>query len=598
MNRRGIGSRALMSRLGVVAGPGRTTSRADLRRQGDQARAKLDWISDVYFRRQLCVTEAAKPGDWVQYGHSLKEAGFHAMAASAYEKALALTPDNAEIIFQLGHLSKVRGDFAAAHRFFEQAETLGYEPVSSIEFEMKLLRKIDNSVIFHDVSRHGEKTPFRVFLSVPGGAMSEGNKAAIATGLGQADYSYSFAMRGFVDALEEMEIDHTVITHPEYIADIRERSDAEINLHLSFYPPERVRLLKGAYNVNCFAWEFDRLRSPGEVTSYHAFADQATMLTVPDEVWVPSEHGAEAVRRTVDTPVSMVAAPVLKNLARKPRNQPPGASEISRMSRALHEVAWQPLSILPRIQPQMNQAAAARQSNVTAILARAQEDRPPVIYVSVFNAHDFRKQIGPMIEGFLKFAGRRPEAVLLLKMTTPDTANAINDILLKEQIMNVGRMIPPMVSERIWITKQVLTRDEMNRLFDIAAFYLCTSHAEGQNLPLLEAMGRGVVPVSVDHTAMGSYISDETAVVMPSLKQPLDRRLTTRYGLFGLETHFVTPEIIDETLERSASLPAEDYAARSAAALAAVQEQYGLATFAEKFNALVEALTTGQKRPR
>lgn len=603
MNRKRLVSQGLMNRIAggtAAARPTPTRMASDHRRQADQARARLDWTADVYHRRQVCLQETARAGDWVQYGHALKEAGFHAMAGDAYLRALAMDPDDgAEINLQLGHLSKVRGRFDEAEAFFEKAKALGYAPVDNVDFELKLLKKVDNSIVFREVSRHAPRTPLRVFLSVPGGQMSEGDKTAISAGLGQADYSYSFAMRGFVDALDEMEADYTVITNPEYISDIRERSNAEVNLHLSFYPPERVRLLKGAYNVNCFAWEFDRLRLPSEVLGFHAFADQATMLSVPDEVWVPSEHGAEAVRQSgVDTSVTMVSAPVLHNLTRKPRASRPSANDLSRLARGLQDVAWQPLAVLPRIQPQMNEGAVGRESNVTAILSRADEDRAPVVFVSVFNAHDFRKQIGPMIEGFLKFAAHRPEALLLLKMTTPDTANSINDIVLKEQIMDVGRMIPPMISERVWITKQVLTRDELNRLFDMAAYYLCTSYAEGQNLPLIEAMGRGIVPLSVDHTAMESYISEETAVVVPSEKRPFDKRLTARYGLFGLETHFVTPGIVAEALNRAVDLPDEDYTARSAAGHALVRERFGLAPFAETFNALVEALQSGRKRAR
>ena len=51
----------------------------------------------------------------------------------------------------------------------------------------------------------------------------------------------------------------------------------------------------------------------------------------------------------------------------------------------------------------------------------------------------------------------------------------------------------------------------MSALYCIADFYICTSAAEGQNLPLLEAMAHGSVPVSTGNTAMADYITADNA---------------------------------------------------------------------------------------
>ena len=52
----------------------------------------------------------------------------------------------------------------------------------------------------------------------------------------------------------------------------------------------------------------------------------------------------------------------------------------------------------------------------------------------------------------------------------------------------------------------------MDALYEAADFYLCTSIAEGQNLPMLEAMSFGVVPVSPRHTAMRDYLDNDNSV--------------------------------------------------------------------------------------
>lgn len=576
---------------------GRRQSTQELKRQAEKARTQRDWALDLAYRRQISGMEPTKPGAWIQKGHALKEAGFHSRAAEAYLKARELGGDEGEAALQLGHLAKIRGDFGTAAREFETAVALGHPAADQIALELKLLRRIDNTLVFRGVNPKAPKAPLRVFLSVPGGQVQEGDKEAAAAGLGAADYSYSFAMRGFIQAFEEMEVDYTVIDKPEYISDIRERSGAEINIHLGFYPPERMRVLKGAYNINCFAWEFDRLRLPTEAFSHHAFADQAQMLDVADELWVTSQHATDAVAAQITKPATRVPSPVLSNLSRRPRSQRPDLRELERIGRDLAGVNWEPLSILPRLQPMLDNAARAKAASLPAILSSLDGEERPEIFLSVFNVHDYRKQIEPMLTGFMRFLEHRPNALLLLKMTTPHRAKRLaNRILMEEQISDAGRLIPPMVSDRIWLTDSVLTRNELNRLYDAATYYVCTSYAEGQNLPLIEAMGRGVVPVTVNHTAMSDYISENDAVVIPSEPRPLDIRLTARYRMFGTDTNYVSAEDVRASLERAVTLEEADYAHRSSAAFEEVRSQFGLAPFAERFWNTVEQLKAGESQ--
>lgn len=583
-------NKVIMKGLDALGLPLISNGAADLKKRADLARAQRDWAQDAYFRRQICHLDPERRGAWTQLGHALKEAGFHAKAEGAYRKALALKPDDAEILLQLAHLAKVRGRLDETSDLLRQALEAGHPQRDQIEADLRLLKKVDNKTVFWGVGE--DRTALRVFLSAPSAPVSEDQREAAAAGLGQADYSYAFAMRGFVQALEELEIDYTIVAKPEYVSDIRQRSTADVNLHIGFYPPERMRVLKGAYNINCFAWEFDRLRSPDESFSHHAFFDQASMLAVPDELWIPSSHGAQAVAATVPRPVSRVPAPILGSHSRRPRGERPSERDIARAGRDLSGVNWEPLSILPRIQDTMDGAARSRGSTLTSLMATLPIEKP-TIYLSVFNVHDYRKQIEPLVEGFLRFAAHDPNAVLLLKMSTPHRAKRLaNRILLEEQISDAGRMVRPMVSDRVWITDGVLTRGEMNRLYDIASFYICTSHAEGQNLPLLEAMARGVVPVTVDHTAMADYISDNDAVVIPSHLRALDIRLADRYRMYGVTTNYVDADDVRLALQQASGMTNESYAHRSAAAWEEVRAQFGLETFGERLRALIETLKT------
>ena len=573
-----------------------TAAGANVRQMASKARAARNWAGDIYYRRRIAERDPSNAAARIQLGHSFKEAGINSRAQAAYESALVMTPDDSDIHLQLAHLSKMRANMTAARHHFHEARRLGHPDGAGIDFELGLLDRIDNQVVFAEAPRGETREGVMIYLSVPGGRISETDRSAVGSGLGVADYSYSFAMRGFLQALEELELDHMVIEHPEYISDIRERSSAAVNIHLCFYPPERLRLLKGAYNINCFAWEFDRLRAPTELLTYHAFADQATMLNRADEVWAPAQSAVDAIVASgVTAPVRMVTAPIIENLARRPRKARAGWQQLDRLAVAMKDVSWQPLAIVPRIQLAMNNASLARRTNLRSILRSGENETPPPVFLSVFNVHDFRKQLRPMLEAFVQFSQDRPDAILLLKMSTPFRGKApVNSQLLGEQITNPGRLAPPLVSDRVWITDQILTRDEMNHLYDVADFYLCTSQGEGQNLPLIEAMGRGLVPVSVDNTAMGGYVSEDDALVIPSTEGPFDPRLAGRYGMYGVNTFYVEEQDVRDGLNRAVALSDEDYARRSENALSMVHEVFGVAPFKTALDEVIARLSAAQ----
>ena len=565
----------------------RTMRASSVRAFADDARQRGAWWLDAYYRRKLCERPGALPGDWIQYGHSLKEMGHMDAAERVYVRAATEMPDDPEPVFQLGHLLKLRGNFDGARQAFEQACQRGHENAADIAFELGLIAGATSQVGAHLRAIAGDREGVRIFLSAPAPLFSETSAAAL-TGLGGSDYSYAFAMRGFATALDELEIDYLFIANPEYIADIRPRSDAAINIHLGFYPPERVRLLKGAYNVICFAWEFERLRSRGEVTGYHAFTDQATMLGTADELWVPSSEGVSVVAREVSRPVYHVPSMIPVDPHTKPRAAKSGWRRADRLIRAVKDVEWQPLAILPRIQGTMNGMARGRRGTTRSILYRNMPDHVPTIFLTVLNVHDFRKQLRPMLEGFLEFVTDQPNAYLLIKMTTPDRGKlTANEFLAMDQVSNAGLLIPPMVSNRIWITDQFLTREEMNGLYDLADFYLCTSHAEGQNLPLIEAMARGVVPVSVATTAMRDYVLPENAVVIPSSTALAEPRISYRYNLYDLQIDTVTAAGVAQSIREAYSLDEQTYCAKSESAVGVVKHRFNARPIADAIARIV-----------
>ena len=545
------------------------------------ARRRGDWVADAFYRREACRVQPGRGENWVQLGHALKELGFFSFAEDAYSKGLVLLPNSSNIHLELAHLAKMQGFFEIAENHFNAASLIDGDNGEEIKREILLLKAIENSLVYPTMFQGTEKSSLHIYLSAPVPAISEDSGDRLAKAIGKSDYSYGFAMRGFVRALEKLQYNFTILSNPEFVSDIRDRSDAKTNIHIGFYPPERIRLLKGAYNINCFAWEFDRLRAPGEVLSYHAFSDQATMLNMADEVWVPSNHGAAAVAKSVTKPVYAVPAPVLGDLRSSAREKIFETGRVQHLAQKIRHVSWEPLAVFARLQQSMNNESDKRVSSLPTILKNISSYKKPLVFVTILNVHDFRKQLYPMLQGFLEFRDVYPEALLLIKMTTPDRGKMpINSFLLMDQVLNAGELPRPLVSDHVWITDNTLSRDEMNDLYDIGAFYVCTSHAEGQNLPILEAMGRGMVPISVDNTAMADYITPETSVIIPSHPRPLGPRLASRYGIYELETNFVEAGDVRRAFERAALLSPDDYSARSAGSLEMVVQSYGVKNFA------------------
>jgi glycosyltransferase involved in cell wall biosynthesis len=525
------------------------------------------WAEAARTWRQL-LDEASPPALWMQFGHALKELGHFREAGKAYRRAFQ--NDSFDSLIQMAHYEKSIGKFEDAQKYYrlglERAETQAQR--DEVRRFLSPLERILRSNV--------QRSNASLFIScvVPSfvDEVANGQKRE----LGRAHYSYSFAARGFCRAADELEIDWQAITNPQYIADARVFTTAETPIHLGFYPPSEARLMKGAYNILCFAWEFSRLKTAAEVTDPHAFADYRHMLNVFDEVWAPSRYAAGILAKEISKPVFFVPSPVVASKPRKRPGRRGGQRDKEDALDRLGHVEWVPLSTFSPLQGNFDNHAMSRRRGTLGILDGIGVRRPSKVFLSVFNPQDRRKQIKPLLEGFLRLLAHEPEAVLLLKTSSPDDTNAtINRRLLNHQIADERELALPCVSDRVWITNATLSDEEMSDLYRVASFYVCTSYAEGQNLPVLEAMSHGVVPVSVDHTAMSDYIDNSNSVIIRSELRLAPPIIQKTYGMYGLEVYFVDVDNVLASLVRSATMTAEEYGGKSRLAIKAVANGYG-----------------------
>jgi glycosyltransferase involved in cell wall biosynthesis len=239
------------------------------------------------------------------------------------------------------------------------------------------------------------------------------------------------------------------------------------------------------------------------------------MLTLADEIWTPCEftrrifhaNGIANVHR-VPAPISLPAAPLPIRFPEIPPD--------------LDKVPWINLRLGFGRYRDMGRTLPSRPCRLSDIFLDHHRGRQPLIFLSVLNPHDLRKNLAALIGGFLEFHSENPDLLLLLKLIVDNLSDRLDNVLtgiLSLRISNYELID----SNAIWLATAYMPESVLDDLYKASSAYLCTSFAEGQNLPLQEAMAWGVVPITTRHTAMLDYISTENAVIIRTEKRPVDR---------------------------------------------------------------------------
>ena len=391
--------------------------------------------------------------------------------------------------------------------------------------------------------------------------------------LGRPHYSYRFAEAKFLEMFSSGGLPPQLIRMPEYYATreaIGERlgPDARAPLvHLIFRSTEQIRVLHPGYNIACYAWEFEVMRDwtpPG----HHPFLDQRRMLSLCEEVWVPCRftrdvligHGLENVH-VIPAPLSMPSHPRL------------GRAEALAM---VGHVAVMPLRYNFLMSNFDNARAVAAQSRSLMDWLYPKSARPsePIIYLAVLNPDDFRKNIDSLLRGFHYFQRSHPRAVLIIKaLTAPD--RRLLDRIIAELVPNKLDAGSVFDNPGIVLFAHYLSGAQMRALYCLADFYVSASMAEGQNLPLLEAMAEGTVAVSTATTAMADYITPSNAFVIASARRdPQSEHLAGSVARRPYQVDFSRPQDVHDALMRSAAARPPELRAKAAAGIATVRSQY------------------------
>lgn len=337
----------------------------------------------------------------------------------------------------------------------------------------------------------------------------------LARSAGEAHYSYRFVLEQFRPVLEELD---TVlcVDRPAEIDAIhaRARASGESCVHLSFAPPQLTPLGLACPTIPVFAWEFPDI--PSEAWGDDERNDWCHVFRRVGRAITHSRFGVDAVRRAMgeDFPILCCPSPVWDRFQRgaapsdalAPRRVPisPSAFVVDTGSRG---PAPEARGLSASFTVDLGQLRSERAVEQPADLQLA-----GVVYTSVFNPADFRKNWQRMLTSFCRAFRDTPDAVLLLKFVHWNHGYwlpLLHDTIYKQ---------PPFRC-RIAAIGGFLDDASLEAMVHATTYAISTSTGEGQCLPLMELMSSGKPAVAPRHTAMLDYLDGTNAFLVEGYLQ-------------------------------------------------------------------------------
>lgn len=393
------------------------------------------------------------------------------------------------------------------------------------------------------------------------------NAESVQQNFGAPEYSYFFVLREFMPLLQQLGDvqtveDPAVQVDPLYRA-AKERGQSCV--FLSFSPPHLTTLGLACPTIPVFAWEFSSM--PNE-TWWEDQPEQnwAWCLQRCAGAIVHSQQAADVVRKMMGNsfPVRAIPAPLWDRMeptrtqSLQLNGNPITSIEVAHgtifdthdpelerwlptreeLTRALAEarrqipiddnkgyrrnpgsltritqnylVTWYQQVLAPRISEPMRSRLdkwAARTDPWQ--LGRRQLHLNGVVFTSLFNPHDGRKNWLDMLTAFCTEFQNEPEATLVFKLGHRRYEEALEQFL-----MVLPRL--PTFRCRVVLLNGFLSDEAYQELLQGSHFAVNASFGEGQCLPLMEYLSSGKPAVAPCHSALTDYIDEDIAFVVDS----------------------------------------------------------------------------------
>lgn len=350
-------------------------------------------------------------------------------------------------------------------------------------------------------------------------------------GWGYAHYSYGFAMDSFHGVIKETENILGTFSYPFNPSAIRSSLIQHKNpVGISFLPPDVSLLVPRFKNICVFAWEFDKLPNKSKERNGIFKKDYASELKKYDSVITLSSYSQKTLS---DYGINSHVLP--SAVSQKQIN--PG--EDIRGLRCYN------------LSTRADLYKADTSMPLSDILdSSTYENR----FLYILNPHDIRKNFGNLVTAFVKFRETNPDAVLILKMTAKGELAKLQETAFRREFP----AFPETNFDNVYFIPERLSDSKLQLLMNSCQNYVSPSRAEGQNLPLCEAMLSGMLCIAPDHTSMGDYVTEDSAIVLESNPWIIDET-THKYSEFwGFSWYNVGEQAILDALNKSTLLTSEE----------------------------------------
>lgn len=351
-------------------------------------------------------------------------------------------------------------------------------------------------------------------------------------GWGYAHYSYGFALDSFKNIAEQTDKIVDVFSYPFAVTEIKSKIRGTYNpVHISFLPPDVALLVPGAFNICVFAWEFDKLPKKSKEKNGIFKKDYVQSLKKFDAVITLSTYAQEALK-AYDIDSFVLPSATIKPLDVSNEN--------------IDDLICYPLT---------TQKDYYKKPGIAKTLKDIFDNSPyEERFLYILNPHDIRKNFGNLVTAFHKFVEDHPNATLILKMTAQGD-------LTKLQQTAFGREFPSFnktMFNNVYFIPEKLSDKELQLLINSCETYVSPSRAEGQNLPLCEAMYSERITIAPDHTSMKDFVNSESTILLDHHPWLIDETTHKYSDFWGFSWYNVPEDTILAALNKKMSLTNKD----------------------------------------
>lgn len=396
---------------------------------------------------------------------------------------------------------------------------------------------------------------------------------------GRAHYSYRTVRDKFCELLTERNEYWVDVVRPETYRDFNLKSSVfnkfeGEKVHITFKPAQFLRTAGGFKNIAHVAWEFSQIRSKYSSQPVLPANDDLRMLSAFDQVWVGCEftrdvfikHGLQSVF-TVPAPIKIGQ----KNVISKTKNST--LTDLEQIKQL--NIQCYPLSLRNHGFLYSQHSIQTTPRELTRVLKKVLLEGGHA-FVQILNPHDSRKNLKKTVKAFHAFHHKNPNSVLILKLTSPEKGAAVYEIL--RWFINDSHALD---ATGVYFTTDYIPEIAKPTFLGLFDYYLSPSRAEGQNLPLQEAMACGLVPISTRNTAMYDYIDESNSIIIPSVSSEVTHLCTSDSSIWGFEWHDCTEIDIYNALNRAIQCQPAEIKLKQAAATDIINKKYSFSAVTE-----------------